>query len=330
MKSASYNPQVSLLCKQVQAKDASSDAAFNQLWSQFLRFAIATANRIAVQHTSDRKDLVLQACRLGIWQAAMRYDPDKGAFTTYASWWIKNSVHDALGELMTSHSFADVDLYADELPAEDADSAVIRDDLAALRRLVDTPTSPKGDRVLLSPVRSRMAEHTESNADELFKAHEGYAYWIASKIFTAHDAYMRQELRSAAALGLLEAIRRYDPTQGVKLTTYSYFWIRKEVLAALANERISYGHEDIDHWAEEVPDEQEHGLQALQQDQEHIRYLVSTCKELTSCEASYAHMRWVEGLRAVDIVARMGYSKQRASQLEQSCLTKLGAIVKEM
>lgn len=185
---ASYNPQVSLLCKQVQS---GSNAAFVQLWSQFQRFAIATANRIAVQHTADRRDLVLQACRLGIWQAAMRYDPDKGAFTTYASWWIKNSVHDAIGELMTSHGMSDIDLYADDLG-----------------------------------------------------------------------------------------------------------------------------------------DQQETDLQALQQDQEHIRYLVSTCKELTACEAAYASMRWVDGLRAVDVVERMGYSKQRASQLEQGCLAKLRRVIR--
>lgn len=183
-----YNPQVSLLCKQVQA---GSDAAFNQLWSQFSKFAVSVANRIAVQHTSDRKDLVLQACRLGIWQAAMRYDPDKGAFTTYASWWIKNSVHDAIGELMQSHGMSDIDLYADDLG-----------------------------------------------------------------------------------------------------------------------------------------DQQEMDLQALQQDQEHIRYIVSTCKELTACEASYARMRWVEGLRAVDVVERMGYSKQRASQLEQQVLAKLQRVIR--
>lgn len=144
-----YNPSVSLLCKQVQA---GSDAAFNQLWAQFSKFAVSVANRIAVQHTADRRDLVLQACRLGIWQAAMRYDPDKGAFTTYAAFWIRNAVHDAIGELMQSHGMSDIDLYAEDLPAGDADSDATRSVISALRRLVDTPTSPKGDRALLSPV----------------------------------------------------------------------------------------------------------------------------------------------------------------------------------
>lgn len=147
-----YNPQVSLLCKQVQAKDASSDAAFLQLWGQFQRFAVSVANKIAVQHTADRRDLVLQACRLGIWQAAMRYDPDKGAFTTYAAFWVRNSVHDAISELMQSHGFADVSTYDDDIPAEDADSAATGSVISALRRLVDTPTSPKSSEPLLSPV----------------------------------------------------------------------------------------------------------------------------------------------------------------------------------
>lgn len=144
-----YNPQVSLLCEQVQS---GSDAAFNQLWAQFQRFAVSTANRIAVQHTSDRKDLVLQACRLGIWQAAMRYDPDKGAFTTYAAFWVRNAVHEAIGELMTSHGFSDVDQYADDLPSEGADSLSVRSDLSVLQRMVDTPTPPKPSEPLLSHV----------------------------------------------------------------------------------------------------------------------------------------------------------------------------------
>lgn len=76
--------------------------------------------------------------------------------STYASWWIKNAVHDAIGELMQSHGFSDVDQYADELPAEDADSLAASERLAALRTLADTwtPTNPQG--VSLTPLMTNV------------------------------------------------------------------------------------------------------------------------------------------------------------------------------
>ncbi len=45
-----------------------------------------------------------------------------------------------------------------------------------------------------------------------------------------------EDLVQQGYLGLLEALRRYDPDQGAKFATYAVFWIKKHILAALQKE----------------------------------------------------------------------------------------------
>jgi RNA polymerase primary sigma factor len=46
-----------------------------------------------------------------------------------------------------------------------------------------------------------------------------------------------EDLISEGNIGLMEAARRFDPTRGARFVTYSSWWIRKYVLAAVARHR---------------------------------------------------------------------------------------------
>ncbi|MBK5218943.1 MAG: sigma-70 family RNA polymerase sigma factor [Thermoleophilia bacterium] len=47
------------------------------------------------------------------------------------------------------------------------------------------------------------------------------------------DGHSREELGAAARLGLIEALRRFEPAREVKFTTYAYIFVRSEVLRSL-------------------------------------------------------------------------------------------------
>ncbi len=66
-----------------------------------------------------------------------------------------------------------------------------------------------------------------------------YLYWAAELACRYCGPRMaKAEAISAANYGLMLAIEKFDPTQGKRFVTYSYFLIRREVLYAL---RDSYG-----------------------------------------------------------------------------------------
>jgi len=46
-----------------------------------------------------------------------------------------------------------------------------------------------------------------------------------------------EDLICEGRVGLVEAARRYDPSRGVRFTTYSVYWIRRSILRALATQR---------------------------------------------------------------------------------------------
>lgn len=47
------------------------------------------------------------------------------------------------------------------------------------------------------------------------------------------DGRASEELNAAARLGLLEALRRYEPSRGAKFTTYAFNFVRSEMLKAI-------------------------------------------------------------------------------------------------
>ena len=72
-------------------------------------------------------------------------------------------------------------------------------------------------------------------AERLVRAHLRLVMMIARRYrFSGHDL---RELFQVGALGLLSALRKYDPGRGVRLSTYAASWIHARILEFLWNNR---------------------------------------------------------------------------------------------
>ena len=66
----------------------------------------------------DQDDL-LQAARIGIWEAERTYKPDAGEWSTYSAFWIRREIRRALG--VKSGHFPPPEIHLDEPLTEDAE-----------------------------------------------------------------------------------------------------------------------------------------------------------------------------------------------------------------
>ena len=66
---------------------------------------------------------------------------------------------------------------------------------------------------------------------ELVDSHFGFVLWMAAK-YRGRGVDM-DELRQAAALGLLEAMERYDPDRPTRLLTMAYYTVRRHIIEAI-------------------------------------------------------------------------------------------------
>jgi hypothetical protein len=86
---------VDLYALAVRARQGDKHAR-ERLIQHHLRLVVSIAKRY-LRHTSDPMDLI-QAGNLGLIEAVDRYDPDRGALSTYASPWIEKYVRQAAQE----------------------------------------------------------------------------------------------------------------------------------------------------------------------------------------------------------------------------------------
>lgn len=77
-----------LLCVHVNSYAA---ARFSALWNYHLPLCYFLARRYENRLRVDRSELVSHACE-GLMRALARFDPDKGAFSTYATYWVKQCI----------------------------------------------------------------------------------------------------------------------------------------------------------------------------------------------------------------------------------------------
>lgn len=61
-----------------------------------------------------------------------------------------------------------------------------------------------------------------------------YAVSVIKKIGGSYTTDQREDLEQTAYVGILEALKRFDPDAGTKFSTYAHYWIRHEVQEWLA------------------------------------------------------------------------------------------------
>jgi len=70
----------------------------------------------------------------------------------------------------------------------------------------------------------------------LAERHLGFVVKIASEYRSL--GVPLEDLLNEGNLGLLEAARRFDPSQGTRFITYAVWWVRKAILAAIADRSL--------------------------------------------------------------------------------------------
>lgn len=76
----------------------------------------------------------------------------------------------------------------------------------------------------------------DGDADALARLAESNLRFVVSMARRyARSGYPIDELVNEGNLGLLEAVRRFDPERGVRFTSYAGWWIRQAILAAIAH-----------------------------------------------------------------------------------------------
>ena len=78
---------------------------------------------------------------------------------------------------------------------------------------------------------------TLDDRHRLITAHLRYVVVIAAR-FRDRGVSM-DDLVSEGNLGLVEAARRFDPSRGVRFTTYATYWIRRGILRAIASHHLA-------------------------------------------------------------------------------------------
>ncbi len=79
--------------------------------------------------------------------------------------------------------------------------------------------------------KRRAANAADSQIERLMSQHQGLVRKIASGY--ARCSMPVEDLVSEGNIGLLEALRRFNPGKGAKLSTYATYWIRQAILRAL-------------------------------------------------------------------------------------------------
>jgi RNA polymerase sigma factor (sigma-70 family) len=160
-----------------------------------------------------------------------------------------------------------------------------------------------------------------------------------------------EDLIAEGTLGLMKAVRRFDPKNGARFTTYASFWIKKAIIEALLERpRVVHlpryarekGHafprevsldapvriaETDATWGDRLPDTRAHGTLESIADREERRRLRSLVLDLSPREQAVLAERF--GLHGgpvrtlTEIGTSLGLSKERVRQIESGALSRL-------
>ncbi len=90
--------------------------------------------------------------------------------------------------------------------------------------------SPEAERALMA----RVAAGDRDARDQFFQANMRLVFFVIKR-YTVPDSLTFEDLVQWGAMGLWEAIHRFDPTRQTKFSTYAVFWIRQAIGRALDN-----------------------------------------------------------------------------------------------
>ncbi len=97
------------------------------------------------------------------------------------------------------------------------------------------PAIPPANRRLTRQEERELTERAQAGdraaSDELVVAHLAFVAKLAGKY--ACRGIPAEDLFNEGTLGLIEAVRRFDPSRGHRFLTYAVFWIRRAMLQAL-------------------------------------------------------------------------------------------------
>lgn len=73
--------------------------------------------------------------------------------------------------------------------------------------------------------------------DLLLERHKGFVIFSLNKYFRGviEDRTLGEDLEQEALMGLLEAIKKYDPERGIKFSSYATYWIKSYVCQYLSD-----------------------------------------------------------------------------------------------
>jgi RNA polymerase sigma factor (sigma-70 family) len=89
------------------------------------------------------------------------------------------------------------------------------------------------DRQAEARIIQQAQEGSVSAQEFLLRAHSGLICMIARYYARMAGAMEFEDLQQEGKLGLLKAIRKYDPERGTRLTTMAYPWIRQAIRRAI-------------------------------------------------------------------------------------------------
>ncbi|MDI3504033.1 MAG: hypothetical protein PWP64_969 [Candidatus Cloacimonadota bacterium] len=153
--------------------------------------------------------------------------------------------------------------------------------------------------------------------EELVREYYPLVVNIAKKYPHLHQEDLIQE----GMIGLLTAWRRFDPEKGSKFSTYAYYYIKKQILAAIKKENPGlYQHlsQDSALAPDTAADIQEHGQSALQ--------LPPNMPEL---EKRILHYSFGEELSLQQVAKKIGIRVEKVRYLKDRALRRLRVLIKQ-
>jgi len=152
----------------------------------------------------DQDDL-MQAARIGIWEAQKTYQPDLGTWAKYSSFWIRREIRRALG--VKSGKLPPPEIHLDEPITWDAEEtrldmladdsipdmdSVVDDQARVVREAVERLDDPQQREVIHKKFYERKTENQIAEEMNITQARKVYGIWVNARRRLRRDKYLRE------------------------------------------------------------------------------------------------------------------------------------------